>query len=72
MCRHLPAVFSLVTAIGIGGCNSPSAPTPTRAVETAVVPPVAVPPPVPPTYTLSGVVSELAASGTVPAADVPL
>ena len=71
MRRYLPFAFSL--AIGMTGCGSSTGPTAPTAPPTTVVPPAPVPPPVPQTtYTLSGVISELTASGKVPAEGVQL
>jgi len=73
MCRHLPVVFSLFLAIGMSGCGSSTGPTAPTAAPTAAVPPTLVPQPGPqPTYTLSGVVSELTPAGKVPAEGVRL
>lgn len=73
MCRHLPVVLSLFIAVGMSACGPSTGPTAPTAPATAVVPPTPVPPPIPqPTYTLSGVVSELMAAGQVPAEGVRL
>jgi hypothetical protein len=72
MCHH-PSVVSLVIAVAISGCGSPIRPTSPSVLQTAVAPPATVPQPAPqPTYTLSGVVSELTSAGTMPAAGVQL
>lgn len=73
MCRHLPVVFSLLIAVGISACGASTGPTAPTAPPIAVVSPAPIPQPGPqPTYTLSGVVSELTAGGTAPAEGVRL
>jgi hypothetical protein len=73
MCRYLPGVFSLFVAIWMSGCGSSTGPTAPTAPPIAAVPPAPVPQPAPqPTYTLSGVVSELTAAGKAPAEGVRL
>jgi hypothetical protein len=73
MCRHLRFVFSLVLAIGVNACGSSAVPTAPTPPPTSSVPPPPVPQPIPrPTYTLSGVVSELTVAGEVPAEGVQL
>ena len=69
MCRHLPVVLSLFISIGMSGCGSPTGPTSPAVPPTAVIPPTPVPQL---TYTLSGVVSEVTAAGSVPAEGVRL
>ena len=69
MCRYLPVVFSIFVAIGMSGCSSPTGRTSPTAPSTPVVPPAPVPEP---TYTLSGVVSELTETGKVPAEGVQM
>lgn len=73
MCRYLPVFFLLFIAVGMSACGSSRGPTAPTAPPTAVVPPAPVPQPGPqPTYTLSGVVSEVTAAGSVPAEGVQL
>ena len=74
MYRQLPQlVLALCIAVGTCGCGSSTVPTSPSALPTAAVPPAPVPPPGPqPTYTLSGVVSEVMPTGLVPVEDVEL
>ena len=71
--RLTAGLLSVVVMLGFSSCGSPTGPTSRESLQTAVVPPVAVPLPVSQqAYTLSGVVTELRSAGTVPAAGVQL
>jgi hypothetical protein len=66
-------VLALLMVIAISGCDSSTVPTSPDALPTAAIPPAPAPPSGPqPTYTLSGVVSEVTPTGQVPVQDVQL